>query len=93
MISEMLEKKVDETSDDVTRLDQYYFLHSNNLLLFGISEQHEAIKNHREGKSKIISVNFDMDRKRQRGDQKVIGKSKSKSSHGYLFFFKVGLSK
>ncbi|CDW89801.1 UNKNOWN [Stylonychia lemnae] len=76
MISEMLGKLTDTTSDDQSCLDQYYFEHSNKLILFGISQKHEAVVNH--ATNPIISVNFDTDRKRQRGDNQVVGKSKSK---------------
>eukprot|EP00347_Sterkiella_histriomuscorum_P018799 403344131 len=56
-------------------LDQFYFMHSNQLVLFGISNRHEAIKNN--DTNPIVSVNFDCDRKQKRGDSQVKGKSKS----------------
>jgi hypothetical protein len=55
----LVEKEVDEEkADDVTCLDQYYFVHSNKVILFGISSKHEAIINH--STNPITSVNFDV---------------------------------
>ena len=56
-------------------LDQYYFVHSNKLILFGLSEQHEAITKHRQSLDKIIEVKFDQAR-----IQNISGKRKCKSS-------------
>ena len=55
--------------------DQYYFVHSNKLVLFGLSERHEAIVNN--STNPIVSVSFDSGKK-HRSDNKVSGKSKSK---------------
>ncbi len=70
-ISTLLEKdeaSVQSMSDSIC-LDQYYFIHSNKLVLFGLSSRHEAIINH--SINAIISVSFDADKKKQRGDMKV----------------------
>ncbi len=48
LISQMLEIKEELTEEQRLEkenpcLDQYYFLHTNKLILFGLSEKHEAI--------------------------------------------------
>ena len=56
-ISQMLEIKMGEEEltklteaqrqeRDTAVLDQYYFVHSNKLVLFGLSEKHEAVVGH-----------------------------------------------
>ena len=55
--------------------DQYYFVHTNKLVLFGLAERHEAIVNN--SVNPIVSVSFDSGKK-HRSDNKVSGKSKSK---------------
>jgi hypothetical protein len=61
---------------ETTCLDQYYFVHTNKLVLFGLSERHEAINNN--AANPIISVSFDSGKK-HRSHKQVSGKSKSKS--------------
>ena len=58
-------------------LDQYYFMHSNKLVLFGLSEKHEVIVN--SEKNPIVSVTFDAN-KTHRSQKQVKGKHKSKLS-------------
>ena len=53
-------------------LDQYYFLHSNKLLLLGLSPRHTAIVAHKTGKDKIKAVQFNESR-----TQNISGKRKS----------------
>ena len=60
---------------ETTCLDQYYFVHTNKLVLFGLSEKHEAIANN--AANPIISVSFDSGKK-HRSHKQVSGKSKSK---------------
>ena len=55
--------------------DQYYCVHTNKLVLFGLSERHEAITNN--STNPIVSISFDSGKK-HRSDNKVSGKSKSK---------------
>ena len=58
-----------------TNLDQFYFIHTNKLVLFGLSERHEAIANN--AANPITSVCFDVGKK-QRSQNQVSGKHKSK---------------
>ena len=82
LISQMLEKKEEDLSEEQKRekettcLDQYYFVHTNKLVLFGLSERHEAIANN--ASNPIISVSFDSGKK-HRSHKQVSGKSKSKN--------------
>ena len=63
----MLEMKDQEMSEEQKRerettcLDQFYFVHSNKLVLFGLSERHEAIVNN--STNPIVSVSFDSGKK------------------------------
>ena len=95
MITQMLEMK--QSEEEISRMteeqkqaretavhDQYYFIHSNKLVLFGISERHEAIVNN--DKNPIVEVSFDINKK-NRSDKKVTGKHKSKSFDIKLYFF------
>lgn len=82
LISQMLEMKEEDLSEEQKRekettcLDQYYFVHTNKLVLFGLSEKHEAIANNTA--NPIISVSFDSGKK-HRSHKQVSGKSKSKN--------------
>lgn len=82
LISQMLEMKEEDLSEEQKRekettcLDQYYFVHTNKLVLFGLSERHEAIANN--ASNPIISVSFDSGKK-HRSHKQVSGKSKSKN--------------
>ena len=55
-------------------LDQYFFIHSNKLILFGLSPRHEAITKHKSGEDEIAEVKFDQNR-----TQNISGKRKCKS--------------
>ncbi|TNV75928.1 hypothetical protein FGO68_gene1826 [Halteria grandinella] len=77
MISTMLEMKESEEQLALKEnicLDQFYFIHSNKLVLFGLSPRHEAIVNNSQ--NPITGVSFDANKK-QRSQNKVTGKSKS----------------
>ena len=81
LISQMLEMKEDLTEEqklakESTNLDQFYFIHTNKLVLFGLSEKHEAIANN--ATNPITSVCFDVGKK-QRSQNQVSGKHKSKA--------------
>ena len=43
MISTLMGKDCDAENADSQCLDQYYFIHTNKLMLFGITSKHEAI--------------------------------------------------
>ena len=63
-ISELLGKDQEscEAMSATACLDQFYFIHSNKLILFGLSSKHEAIINH--SVNPIISVSFEADKKK-----------------------------
>ena len=42
---------------DTTNMDQFYFVHTNKLVLFGLSEKHEAIREN--ARNPIVYVSFD----------------------------------
>ena len=83
LISTMLDMKEDKVvlteeqklAKETSNLDQYYFVHTNKLVLFGLSEKHEAIVQNAE--NPIVAVSFDINKK-NRSDNKVTGKHKSK---------------
>ena len=60
-------------------LDQYYFVHSNGLVLIGIWETHDLIVN----QYKISKIVFDLwaERRHLERDWKVTGKKKHGASH------------
>jgi hypothetical protein len=67
LISQMLEMKEEILTEEQKRekettcIDQFYFVHSNKLVLFGLSEKHEAIVNNHV--NPIVSVSFDSGKK------------------------------
>lgn len=75
MISALMGKDCDVENADTQCLDQYYFIHSNKLMLFGLSTKHEAIVSNAE--NPITEITYDINKK-DRSKTQVFGKSKSK---------------
>ena len=77
MLNPNSERKEDKELTEAN-LDQYFFIHTNKLILFGLSPRHEAITKHKSKEDEIIEVKFDTNR-----TQNISGKHKCKYS-GYI---------